>query len=39
VPPYFKSRRQPDELGPDDVFDVPLGHDGYVIGHEPVEAA
>jgi len=25
------------ELGPDDVFDVPPGHDGYVIGHEPVE--
>jgi class 3 adenylate cyclase len=25
------------ELGPDDVFDIPPGHDGYVIGHEPVE--
>jgi class 3 adenylate cyclase len=25
------------ELGADDVFDVPPGHDGYVIGHEPVE--
>jgi class 3 adenylate cyclase len=25
------------ELGPDDVFDVPPGHDGYVIGHEEVE--
>lgn len=26
------------ELGPDDVFDLPPGHDGYVIGHEPVES-
>jgi class 3 adenylate cyclase len=26
------------ELGPDDVFDIPPGHDGYVIGHEPVES-
>jgi class 3 adenylate cyclase len=25
------------ELGPYDVFDIPPGHDGYVIGHEPVE--
>ncbi len=25
------------EVGPDDVFDIPPGHDGYVIGHEPVE--
>jgi class 3 adenylate cyclase len=25
------------ELGADDVFDIPPGHDGYVIGHEPVE--
>jgi class 3 adenylate cyclase len=25
------------ELGPDDVYDIPPGHDGYVIGHEPVE--
>ena len=25
------------ELGPDDVFDIPPGHDGYVIGHEPCE--
>ncbi len=25
------------ELGPDDVFDIPPGHDGYVIGHEAVE--
>lgn len=25
------------ELGRDDVFDIPPGHDGYVIGHEPVE--
>jgi class 3 adenylate cyclase len=25
------------ELGPDDVFDIPPGHDGYVIGHEPVD--
>jgi class 3 adenylate cyclase len=24
------------ELGPDDVVDIPPGHDGYVIGHEPV---
>lgn len=24
------------ELGPDDVYDIPPGHDGYVIGHEPV---
>lgn len=23
------------ELGPDDVFDIPPGHDGFVIGHEP----
>jgi hypothetical protein len=23
------------ELGEDDVFDIPPGHDGYVIGHEP----
>ena len=23
------------ELGPDDVFEIPPGHDGYVIGHEP----
>ncbi len=26
------------ELGPDDVYEVPPGHDGYVIGHEPVVA-
>jgi class 3 adenylate cyclase len=26
------------ELGPDDVCDIPPGHDGYVIGHEPVES-
>lgn len=26
------------ELGPDDVYDIPPGHDGYVIGHEPVES-
>jgi class 3 adenylate cyclase len=25
------------ELGPDDVYDIPPGHDGYTIGHEPVE--
>ncbi len=25
------------ELGPNDVFDIPPGHDGYTIGHEPVE--
>jgi class 3 adenylate cyclase len=25
------------EIGPDDVFDIPPGHDGYVVGHEPVE--
>jgi class 3 adenylate cyclase len=25
------------ELNADDVFDIPPGHDGYVIGHEPVE--
>lgn len=25
------------ELGLDDVFDIPPGHDGYVIGHEPVD--
>jgi class 3 adenylate cyclase len=25
------------ELGADDVFDIPPGHDGYVIGHEAVE--
>lgn len=25
------------ELEPDDVFDIPPGHDGYVIGHEGVE--
>jgi class 3 adenylate cyclase len=25
------------ELGRDDVFDIPPGHDGYVIGHEPAE--
>jgi class 3 adenylate cyclase len=25
------------EIGPDDVFDIPPGHDGYVIGHEGVE--
>lgn len=24
------------EVGPDDVYDVPPGHDGYVIGHEEV---
>ncbi len=24
------------ELGPDDVYDVPPNHDGYVIGHEPL---
>jgi class 3 adenylate cyclase len=24
------------ELGPNDVYDVPPGHDGYVIGHETV---
>jgi class 3 adenylate cyclase len=24
------------ELGPDDVYEIPPGHDGYVIGHEPV---
>jgi class 3 adenylate cyclase len=23
------------ECGPDDVYEVPPGHDGYVIGHEP----
>jgi class 3 adenylate cyclase len=23
------------ELGPNDVYEVPPGHDGYVIGHEP----
>jgi class 3 adenylate cyclase len=23
------------ELGPDDVYEIPPGHDGYVIGHEP----
>lgn len=23
------------EFGPDDVFEVPPGHDGYTIGHEP----
>jgi class 3 adenylate cyclase len=23
------------EFGPDDVYEVPPGHDGYVIGHEP----
>lgn len=26
------------ELGPDDVYEIPPGHDGYVIGHEPVVA-
>jgi class 3 adenylate cyclase len=26
------------ELGPDDVYEVPPGHDAYVIGHEPVVA-
>jgi class 3 adenylate cyclase/mannose-6-phosphate isomerase-like protein (cupin superfamily) len=26
------------ELGPDDVYEIPPGHDGYVIGHEPCEA-
>jgi class 3 adenylate cyclase len=26
------------EIGPDDVFDIPPGHDGYVVGHEPVES-
>jgi class 3 adenylate cyclase len=25
------------ELGPDDVYDIPPGHDGYVIGHESCE--
>jgi class 3 adenylate cyclase len=24
------------ELGPDDVYEIPPGHDGYVIGHEPL---
>lgn len=24
------------ELGPDDAYDIPPGHDGYVIGHEPL---
>lgn len=24
------------ECGPNDVYDIPPGHDGYVIGHEPV---
>ena len=24
------------ELGPNHVYDVPPGHDGYVIGHEPM---
>ncbi|MGH2578828.1 MAG: adenylate/guanylate cyclase domain-containing protein [Actinomycetota bacterium] len=24
-----------DELGPDDVYDIPPGHDGYTIGDEP----
>src|SRR5688572_30060336 len=23
------------EFGPDDVYEIPPGHDGYVIGHEP----
>lgn len=23
------------ELGPDDVYEIPPGHDGYTIGHEP----
>lgn len=23
------------ELGPDDVYEIPSGHDGYTIGHEP----
>lgn len=23
------------EFGPDDVFEIPAGHDGYTIGHEP----
>lgn len=23
------------ELGPNDVYEIPAGHDGYVIGHEP----
>ena len=26
------------ELGPDDVYEIPPGHDGYVIGHEPMVA-
>lgn len=26
------------ELGPDDVYDIPPGHDGYTIGHEPCVA-
>jgi class 3 adenylate cyclase len=26
------------EFGPDDVYDIPPGHDGYVIGEQPVEA-
>jgi class 3 adenylate cyclase len=26
------------EIGPDEVYDVPPGHDGYVIGDEPVVA-
>ena len=25
------------EFGPDDVYEVPPGHDGYTIGHEPCE--
>jgi hypothetical protein len=24
------------EMGPNDVFGLPPGHDGYVIGHEPL---
>lgn len=26
------------EMGPNHVYDIPPGHDGYVIGHEPVES-
>jgi class 3 adenylate cyclase len=26
------------ELAPDDVYDIPPGHDAYVVGHEAVEA-
>jgi hypothetical protein len=24
------------EFGPDDVYDIPPGHDGYTVGDEPV---